>query len=309
MLWEEYYDKLSDWATSTAVSRMSKLESFGPPDEIIDAINQISFDDEKGAGRLLKKAIAAGVKFSGDQLAEISLICDENLLNQAIRFSSDEFTANDLEALYCNCSDDILIEISRKHKIALPEDLAEYMEPNAFQPKANHNPNRNKYIYCPNCGKYTNSNFCPDCGRDLRNLPVKKAPAVTATQTKVTKDIYLVNTKITPAQFDEMMYLLKTGDRLTAIRKIREWTPLSLADAVHIADSYRFLDFHHPQTSIHVYREDPGMFDSPTSSTQKKTQRTGRSLGKGIALVVFSFVYLFFYIIAQLVKPYMGKRK
>lgn len=56
MLWEAYYDKLGDWATSTAVSRLSKLESFGPTDEIIDAINQIGFDDEKGATRLLKKA-------------------------------------------------------------------------------------------------------------------------------------------------------------------------------------------------------------------------------------------------------------
>ena len=47
MLWEEYYDKLGDWATSTAVSRISKLESFGPPNEIIDAINTIGFEDEK----------------------------------------------------------------------------------------------------------------------------------------------------------------------------------------------------------------------------------------------------------------------
>ena len=57
MLWDEYYDKLSDWATSTAVSRISKLESFGPPDEIIDAINTIGFDDEKGATRLLKRQL------------------------------------------------------------------------------------------------------------------------------------------------------------------------------------------------------------------------------------------------------------
>ena len=47
MQWEEYYDKIGDWATSTAVSRMSQLESFGPTDEIIDAIQQIGFDDEK----------------------------------------------------------------------------------------------------------------------------------------------------------------------------------------------------------------------------------------------------------------------
>ena len=45
MLWEEYYDKLGDWATSTAVNRMSKLESFGPPDQIIEAVESIALDD------------------------------------------------------------------------------------------------------------------------------------------------------------------------------------------------------------------------------------------------------------------------
>ena len=70
MLWEEYYDKLGDWATSTAVSRISKLESFGPPNEIIAAINTIGFEDEKGATRLLKKAITAGMEF--DRMANSS---------------------------------------------------------------------------------------------------------------------------------------------------------------------------------------------------------------------------------------------
>ena len=129
MLWEEYYEKINEWATSTAVSRMSKLESFGPPDEIIDAINIIAFDDEKGATRLLKKAISAGVKFSGDQLAELCLICDEEVLNRAIQFSSDRFTTEDLDALYCNCDDEILIRIAQKQKIQLPEDLIEEEEP------------------------------------------------------------------------------------------------------------------------------------------------------------------------------------
>ena len=125
MLWEEYYGKLYDWATSTAVSRMSQLESFGPPDEIIDAILTIGIDDEKGANRLLKKATAAGVKFSGDQLADIFPSCEEEWLNKAIQFSSDQFTTQDLEALYCFCDDEILIDIARKRRIRLPEELRE----------------------------------------------------------------------------------------------------------------------------------------------------------------------------------------
>ena len=128
MLWEEYYDKLGDWATSTAVSRMSKLESFGPPDEIIDAINTIGFDDEKGATRLLKKAINAGVTFTGDQLSELYLICDETVINQAIQSSSKQFCTEDLDALYGFSDDEVLIDIANKQKIQIPESLADYAE-------------------------------------------------------------------------------------------------------------------------------------------------------------------------------------
>lgn len=128
VLWEEYYDKLGDWATSTAVSRIAKLESFGPPDEIIDAINTIGFDDEKGATRLLKKAIAAGVKFTGDQLSELFLICDEAVINHAIQTASDHFKTEDLNAL-CGFSDEEdLIDIANKQKIQIPESLADYAE-------------------------------------------------------------------------------------------------------------------------------------------------------------------------------------
>ena len=71
MTWEEYYEKIGDWSPSTMVNRMSKLSSFGPPEEIIEVIMEISFEDEKGATRLLRKATDAGIKFSGEQLADI----------------------------------------------------------------------------------------------------------------------------------------------------------------------------------------------------------------------------------------------
>ena len=128
MLWEEYYDKLGDWAISTAVSRMSKLESFGPPDEIIDAINTIGFDDEKGATRLLKKAINAGVTFTGDQLSELFLICDEAVIHHAVQTSSDHFKTEDLDALSGFYDEEKLVDIARKHQIRIPESLADYAE-------------------------------------------------------------------------------------------------------------------------------------------------------------------------------------
>lgn len=135
MLWEEYYDKLADWATSTAVSRMSKLETFGPPDEVIDAINQIGFEDEKGATRLLKKAIAAGVKFTGDQLSELFLICDEEAIIRAVQFSSDQFSADDLDALFGFSDEEDLIRIAKKQRIPMPESLAEPADGSSCDPE------------------------------------------------------------------------------------------------------------------------------------------------------------------------------
>lgn len=129
MLWETYYDKLGDWSVSTAVSRISQLESFGSPAEITDAINQIGFDDETGATRLLKKAVGAGVKFTGAQLSELFLICDEKVLNHAVQFSADQFTTEDLDALYGFCDDADLVAIAKSRKLPLPEPLRDYEAP------------------------------------------------------------------------------------------------------------------------------------------------------------------------------------
>ena len=35
MQWDEYYEKIDEWANSTAVNRLSKLDSFGPPEEVV----------------------------------------------------------------------------------------------------------------------------------------------------------------------------------------------------------------------------------------------------------------------------------
>lgn len=157
MLWEEYYDKLADWATSTAVSRMSKLESFGPPAEIIDAINQIGFDDEKGATRLLKKATAAGVKFTGEQLSELFLICEEAEINRAIRFSADRFRTEDLDALYGFCDEIVLVDLAKRWKLRLLESLREYAQAFAPNPEIHHKASRStqslaaEYDYILDC--------------------------------------------------------------------------------------------------------------------------------------------------------------
>ena len=100
MLWEEYYEKIDEWANSTAVNRLSKLEYFGPSEEIVYTIQVLGCKNEKAATRLLKMAINAGVTFSGEELVDISLFCEDDEIERAIKASKGRFLKKDLEALY-----------------------------------------------------------------------------------------------------------------------------------------------------------------------------------------------------------------
>lgn len=128
MLWDEYYEKINDWAVSTAVNKISSLEDMGMPDEIVDAINIIAFEDEKGATRLLNRAIQYGVKFSGENLAEIVDLCAEESFRKALHQSADSFTTQDLDDLYGCVDDELILEVAKRYKIPAPSDIAEEYE-------------------------------------------------------------------------------------------------------------------------------------------------------------------------------------
>lgn len=129
MTWDEYYDKVYDWKTSTAVSRLSSLEDLGDVEEVIEIIEHIGFEDEKGANRLLKKAIASGMKFTGEQLIELVGVCSDEVIKSAIMHSADQFSETDLEDLHCSVDDELVAEVARKFNIAAPADIEdEYAE-------------------------------------------------------------------------------------------------------------------------------------------------------------------------------------
>lgn len=128
MRWSDYYEKINDWAVSTAVNKISSLEDMGAPDEIVDALNIIAFEDEKGATRLLNRAVQYGVKFSGENLAEIAGLCAEESFKKALHQSAEAFTAQDLEDLYCCVDDELIVELAKQYKISAPADIAEKYE-------------------------------------------------------------------------------------------------------------------------------------------------------------------------------------
>lgn len=128
MRWSDYYEKINDWEVSTAVNKISSLEDMGAPDEIVDALNIIAFEDEKGATRLLNRAVRYGVKFSGENLAEIAGLCAEESFKKALHQSAEAFTAQDLEDLYCCVDDELIVELAKQYKISAPADIAEEYE-------------------------------------------------------------------------------------------------------------------------------------------------------------------------------------
>jgi len=76
MTWAEYYDKFYDWSESTQISRLSSVKDFGPASEVCEIAE--AFCDEKIASRLIQKALAAGVKFSSEDVSNLEgVITDE----------------------------------------------------------------------------------------------------------------------------------------------------------------------------------------------------------------------------------------
>lgn len=163
MKWDEFYDRFFDWAESTQVSRISTLENFGDADEVYDVA--IEFQDEKVATRFLKKALAAGVHFSTEQVTELIGNVTDDIMLPLIKSAYGKFTDEELEILsgYIDA-----------------EDLIKLVRAGNTSPKVQQSITAGKY--CGYCGTYVQSNYCPNCGRLMRNdlhiqEKTKKKPA------------------------------------------------------------------------------------------------------------------------------------
>lgn len=110
---------------STAVNKISALEDMGTPDEVVDALLIIGVEDKKGAARLLNKALQSGMKFSGENLMEISDQCTEENFKKALYQSSESLTAKDLEDMYGCLDDEIFLDLSNRYGIAVPRHMAD----------------------------------------------------------------------------------------------------------------------------------------------------------------------------------------
>ena len=118
--WDEYYEKFYDWAESTQVRNLSGLTSLGSADEVGEIIIELQ-TNVPAANRLLRKAVEAKLVFSGSDLVEFACINDKELATAAVRNSAERLTAEDMEYLYGEIDDAVIVELCKQQHLALPE--------------------------------------------------------------------------------------------------------------------------------------------------------------------------------------------
>ena len=128
MTWETFYDRFYDWADSTQISNISKLENFGPSAEVCEIAS--AFIDEKAATRLVKKALAAGVRFTAEEVVELDGCVSEALIPDLAKSASTAFTAEEFDTIsFSLCEQDLKV-VARKSGLKLDEDNFAIPEPN-----------------------------------------------------------------------------------------------------------------------------------------------------------------------------------
>ena len=128
MTWETFYDRFYEWADSTQISNISKLESFGPSSEVCEIA--LAYVDEKAATRLVKKALAAGVRFSPSEVVELDGCISEMIFPELAKTTSAPFTADELDTISLSLDEHDLRHIARKSGLSLDEDNFVILEPN-----------------------------------------------------------------------------------------------------------------------------------------------------------------------------------
>ena len=109
MDWETYYEKFFDWSESTQINRMSGLTSFGPSAEVFDVATE--FTDPKVATRFLKKAVKAGVKFTGKEIVDMIDNVTDDFIPTLVVSNSIPYTRDELEYIADYLSDELLHRI------------------------------------------------------------------------------------------------------------------------------------------------------------------------------------------------------
>lgn len=114
MKWDYFYEHYADWSESTLANRIYSLENFGSSNELIEVVEETN--DEKVAGRLIRKALAAGMLFTKNQIFDLVDSIDSKTMGLVITKANENgcaFTYEDMIDLDGSVDHDVLVEIDR----------------------------------------------------------------------------------------------------------------------------------------------------------------------------------------------------
>lgn len=114
LTWEEYYDGFYDWAESTRRRYAQALDTFGPADEVAEVAAELAWDDERFAVRFVQRALDAGVRFSPEQVVDLSDTMDGATLGRMAETADGRFDAEQLDELLYLVDDATFERISHR---------------------------------------------------------------------------------------------------------------------------------------------------------------------------------------------------
>ena len=118
MNWNTYYGRFYDWEESTQLRHMSSLTDFGPSSEICELA--CAFFEQKSADRLIKRALAANVCFTAEEVLDLDGVVDKSLMPQLIK-TVHPLTAEELDDLSFWLNEEELRVLAKKNRIRVDE--------------------------------------------------------------------------------------------------------------------------------------------------------------------------------------------
>lgn len=122
MTWDDYYEGFYAWSPSTQKNYTYRLSDYGPADEVWEVAQELAFQDEAFAARFLEKALAAGVRFTPNQVLEMTGTVEGSVLSKIAEQTDVPFDREQLEEIYMMIDDDSFQKISRRAKINVFDD-------------------------------------------------------------------------------------------------------------------------------------------------------------------------------------------
>ena len=128
MIWKEYYEKWMDCESVREIIRyLPQLDSIGSEDEVAEVIMDLGNESKAAGTQLLRKALSAGLTFTGENLWYMEGNCTDEVWLQAVQLSAKNFTTADLDELLYTLDDKVLMAIAEKYHLALPQEMLDDM--------------------------------------------------------------------------------------------------------------------------------------------------------------------------------------